>query len=91
METEKSMKRERKFESIKWTKIKKFHEQVDAREEENMKSKERKRLKLQSSKKETKLINEEWEEIWAVFKGNKEKIRIEKKEWVKGETDTWEE
>jgi uncharacterized membrane-anchored protein len=27
----------------------------------------------------------------AVFKGNKEKIKLEKEEWMKEETETWEE
>jgi hypothetical protein len=73
LETEKSMTRERKIELIKWTEIKKFHDQLDTRQEENLKIKERSRIKLMSSTKEKKLIDEEWEEIWQYSKATKKK------------------
>jgi hypothetical protein len=44
-----------------------------------------------SSTRESKLLDKEWEEIYEEFKGNKEKIKRKKEEWMKGKANTWEE
>jgi hypothetical protein len=73
------MMRERKNDLIKWTEIKKFHDQQNLREKENFNTKEKKRMKLNSSTIDMKLIYEGLANISTLI-GNNIKLTKTKEE-----------
>jgi hypothetical protein len=56
-----------------------------------VRKKENSRKGLPPNPKTAKIWDAEWEVVWAIFKENRDKINVMKENWMKDETDTWEE